>query len=79
MPTPSGLLKTGDRLRYKESGVVCVVTERHGQSKADYSVTLVREDGEPFAHDHWPYARKEVKLGEAHYWVFMSGRWEVLS
>jgi hypothetical protein len=77
MPTPTGLLRRGDRIRHTETGTVCVVQERFGND-ATYSVWLQREDGGLFppssgtSHD-----RRSLLLLEAAYWI--EHGWKVLS
>jgi hypothetical protein len=69
MPTPSGKLKKGDRIRHVKSGTVCVVEERLGNDML-YSVRLRREDGEQFP----PSSGKSrsgytILMTEAGYWL----------
>ena len=50
MPTPTGMLKVGERIRHTSGlGIVYVVTRRHGSRVNDYSIQFRREDGKPIA------------------------------
>lgn len=72
MPTPSGLLKPGDRPRHRETGDVIVVVERLGNGK-DYSIKAKREDGKTFDNG------RDVRLfTEMHYWLTMARTFELL-
>lgn len=44
MPTPTGMLKRGDRIKHKETGQVCEVVERLGNDEC-YSVRVSRKGG----------------------------------
>ena len=46
MPTPTGKLKAGDRIRHKPTGRVFKVVEREGNDMI-YSVILTPDDGLP--------------------------------
>jgi hypothetical protein len=65
MPTPTGLLKKGDRIRHIETGKIFTVTERSG-TDIMYSVYLT-----PVPPNVVPaYGRKnEWLLLECSYWV----------
>ncbi len=48
MPTPTGMLKVGERIHHNSApGFVYVVTRRHGSRVNDYSIQFKREDGKP--------------------------------
>lgn len=82
MPTPSGLLKKGDRLRHKPTGRVFEVVERTGNDAA-YSVYLKAADGKPLPQGtREAYMRPgEFLLLEAGYWTSTKphGTYEVLT
>jgi hypothetical protein len=50
MPTPSGLLKAGDRIKHSSDPTVYVVTRRLGND-ISYAVRIRREDNRPFNHN----------------------------
>lgn len=76
MPTPGGLLKAGDRLEHPGMpNVLFQVTERTGNTKADYGVWIKRVDGKPMKGFRREYCRNgdhEYLMIEAHYHVFMT-------
>lgn len=74
MPTPSGMLKAGDRLWHDtDRGIIYRVVSRSGNSLPDYSVILEREDQRvlPPSSARLSTNLKQMRLTEAHYWVFM--------
>ena len=82
MPTPSGKLKAGDRLRWEarnprslerigEPAIDFIVVERTGND-LNYSVWLRRADGDPIPDRFSSYTRNnrtEFMLLEAHYQI----------
>jgi len=64
MPTPTGMLKAGDRIRHIESGEVCLVVERLGND-ACYSVHIQIESGSVFPSTN---SRRRI-MTEAAYWL----------
>lgn len=78
MPTPTGLLKAGDKVRHKESGRVMVVVRREGND-AIYSVILKPADGQPLPKNIYNTVYGEpgcFRLLETAYWL---GRtWELV-
>lgn len=71
MPTPSGLLKVGDRLEAEDrmNLVELEVVERLG-SGADYSVRVRRVDGQPFpAGVGHGEGHRQMLITEIRYWM----------
>jgi hypothetical protein len=68
------MLKKGDKLRHKRSGVILVVVARLGNG-ADYRVKVKREDGRKFAST----GRDTMIVTEAGWQVTKSGKWEVVA
>jgi hypothetical protein len=78
MPTPTGKLKAGDRIRHISTGTTCVVVERLGNDML-YSVRLRLESGELFPRTTGGLSadRKTMLMTETAYWI--NHGWEVLS
>lgn len=71
MPTATGLLRRGDRIRHRETRVVCEVLERLGND-AVYSVRVRRLDGKSFPSTGTP----ERIMTEIAYWLTQG--WELV-
>jgi hypothetical protein len=69
MPTPKGLPKAGDKLRYKKTGRVFTVVSRSGGT-IDCSVILKADDGEPVrAQPVYGYEDTHFRLTECMWWI----------
>jgi len=82
MPTPTGMLSSGDRLIHPAlPKMVFEVTERTSNAPMDYAVWLKRDDGKnlPPALSHGTRRGREYLLLNAGFLVFrVNGGWKLI-
>jgi len=79
VPTPTGLLRAGDKLRYKATGEIYVVVRREGNDVA-YSVILRPLEGKlpKGIHNTVTGMPNTFRLLEAAYWIREHGPYELV-